>query len=63
MWWIGIGALEPNLEGLAIFELTCWEPFVSFRSLSLPPDPVLFSPSMFSFVNDLIDEEFILAID
>ena len=53
---------EPNIKGLAIFDFTCGEPLVSLGSFTLPLDAILCLLCASSFVNDLVDEEFLLSI-
>jgi hypothetical protein len=46
-----------NLEGLAIVEFTCREPFVTLGTFALPSDEVLLSASSCAFIKDAVREE------
>ena len=53
---------EPNVEGFAVFDFTCRKPLVAFWTFALPTDTVLDLFSASSLVNDLVDEELLLAV-
>ena len=55
-------ACEPNIKGFAIFDLACREPFVSLGAFALPSDAILSLFRASSFVDDLLDEEFLFSI-
>ena len=53
----------PGVECFTVFELTCREPLVAFWAFTLPSDSVLGLLVFRSFVDDLLDEEFLLSIN
>ena len=56
-------AVLPLVKRLAIFELSCREPLVAFRSFSFPPDLVLQSAASTLLVYNPINEELVLSIN
>ena len=58
-WFVGL----PVIEGFAVFELACGEPLVAFWAFALPSDSVLYLFVPRSFVDNFLDEEFLLSID
>ena len=58
-WFVGL----PSIKCFAVFELACGEPLVAFWAFTLPSDSVLYLFVLHSFVDDLLDEKFLLSID
>ena len=55
-------ACEPNVEGFAIFDLACREPLVSLGAFALPSYAILYLLRAFAFINNFVNEEFLLTI-